>query len=526
MSSGLVDAEPSGLEARVLEPVVDALGWADSDREVAAWLRRAHEPDGPFAASLLPGVSVAPDAPVHAAEVTVERDTDGDGWLRIREAVVFTNPSAATLDRIQLRVVANGRGHGARTTVVLGCWVDGVAVPTALDGPLLTVPLPYGVRPGRRVRVLLHLAEPIPPSDARQQVGTDTLWPDQTGAFAEDDGALVLGSLLPTVLRVDREGRWDTQVLAANADPAVGPPGLFRVTLDAPTSLTPVSTGISVGRISDERRATELMVAAGTRDFSLVLVPDARILRAEIGATRLRVVVSGEDVPGQELLTVADAALRSMIRHFGPLTQREIDVVEAPARAVDGLDWPGLVLVDTSHKGRPYHLSASHEWALAHGLGHQWWGHEVGNDGLADPWFDEGFATHAASLYWEDAHGRQAVLDRHEIEAIEPLAALRDRGFPDLPALLPSDGYDRGSFSLVVHQRTALFLDLARQAFGAEAWDAFLFELHARGVGRVIGQREVLDLLRASAPAGVDVDALWTRWMAEGHAYEDLLGPR
>ncbi|MCA9492366.1 MAG: hypothetical protein KC656_15290 [Myxococcales bacterium] len=526
MSSVPVDVEPSGLEARVLDPVVDALGWADTDRDVAAWLRRAYEPDGLFAGSVLAGTPLPPDAPVHAAEVTVERDSDADAWLRIREAVVFTNPSDATLDRLQLRVVANGRGHAERSTVVLGCWVDGVAVPTALDGPLLTIPLPYGLRPGRRARVLLHLAEPIPPSDARQQVGTDTLWPDQTGAFAEDDGYLVLGSLLPTVLSVGRDGRWDTRVLAANADPAVGPPSLFRVTLDAPTSLTPVSTGVSLGRISDERRATELMVAAGARDFSVVLVPEASVLKTAIGSTRLRVVVSGEAVSGPDLLRVADDALRSMIRHFGPLTQREIDVVEAPARAVDGLDWPGLVLVDASHKGRPYHLSASHEWALAHGLGHQWWGHEVGNDGLADPWFDEGLATHAASLYWEDLHGRDAVLDRHEVEAIEPLAALRDRGFPDLPALLPPDAYDRGSYGLVVHQRTALFLDLARQAFGAETWDALLFELHVRGVGRVMGQQDVLDLLRARAPSTFDVDAAWTRWMAEGHAYEDLLGPR
>lgn len=525
MSSATIDAEPSGLEARVLDPVVDALGWADSEREVSAWLRRAREADGPFASSLLPGVALNRDAPVHAAEVTLERDSDGDGWLRIREAIVFTNPSATTLDRIQLRVVANGRGHGSRDAVVLGCWVDGVAVPTALDGPLLTAPLPYGLRPGQRTRILLHLAEPIPPSDARQEVGTDALWPDQTGAFAEDDGVLVLGSLLPTVLHVDRQGRWDTRILAANADPAVGPPALFRVTLDAPTSLTPVSTGVSLGRISDEHRATELMVAAGTRDFSVVLVPDATVVRTEIGGTVLR-VVAGDDVPARELLGVAEDAVRSMTRHFGPLLQREIDVVEAPARAVDGLDWPGLVLVDTSHKGRPYHLSAAHEWALAHGLGHQWWGHEVGNDGLTDPWLDEGFATHAASLYWEDVHGRDAVLDRHEVEAIEPLADLRDRGFPDLPALLPSDAYDRDTFGLVVHQRTALFLDLARQAFGPEAWDRFLVDLHARGAGRVIGPAEVLAGLRTFAPDDVDVDALWARWMAEGHAYEDLLGPR
>ncbi len=515
-------------ESEVQSPMVDVLGWAGSDREVAAWHRRATAADGPFAPSLTrEGLEVlaALDRPtVHAAEVFVERGEHG-AFVRVREAVLVTNRANVPLEHLAFRLLGNGRGDPVPDSAgVIGAWVDGRPAPTTLRGPVLTIPLARPLPPGRTARVLLHVVQRVDPSEAEQRVDTDTLWPDQTGSFAEDDGALALGGLLPTLLPQRPDGGFDIAVLQANADPAEGDLALFRVAVTAPASLSLASTGTSVGRVTDGRDTTEVLVAGAARDFSVVLVPEARVLEREVGGTTLR-VVAPQGVPGEELLGIAEGALRAMSARFGPPITSEIDVVEAPARAVDGLDWPGLVLVDTSHKGRPYHASAAHEWALAHGLAHQWWGHEAGNDGLMDPWIDEGLATHGAALYWEVVHGREAVLDRHELEVVEPLAKLRQRGFPDLPALLPTDGYDRLSFSVVVHGRTALFLDQLRAALGEERWTATLRDLRAAGRTDRLDAATFLAIVRRRAPEGADVDALWRRWMAEGHAYDDLLGP-
>jgi hypothetical protein len=516
-------------DAGASAPLVDWLGWAGEDAEVRRWLRAAHRPDGTFSASLHPGArdwtGALRDPTVYAAEVRLE-DLGELSVLRIREAVVFTNPTDRPLELLRLRVFA-GVVDPRWPVRIEGVWTGGRPAPHLLDDSILTVRLPRPLRPGDSARILLQLVEPVlafAPEEPQRGPGWS---PARGGVLGEADDQVALGLMLPTVTAFGADGQ-DTRPVGWNALPSVYDPASWHVTFVHPARFTLASTGVEVARSADDRLVTAQVVAGGVRDFAAHLVPDARVSTVAIGGTTLRTVWrggEGSDGVGEDLQRIGEAALRAGVERYGALRAAEVDVVEGPLRGATALDFPELVVIDTRHARRPYHRSARHEWALAHALAHQWWRHESGSDGVAEPWLDEGLADHAASRYWEARYGRQAAVDRHDVEVLEPVGAMVAEGVNLLPGTLPADGYDLPRFSALVAGRGALFFDGLRRAFGDDEWDAALRALRAAGSGERLSGDAALAILARWAPEGVDVRARFAEQMVSPDWLADLATP-
>jgi aminopeptidase N len=280
-----------------------------------------------------------------------------------------------------------------------------------------------------------------------------------------------------------------------------------------------------VHRAEDGGHATIVSVAGPAREFAVELLRGASIAETEVGGTRIRVFHPRADpAMGQHLLEYAEGALRACSERFGPLSIAELDVVEAPLAHVLGMEHSGLVLVDASHKGVPYHRSQDHEWTVAHEVAHQWWAMDVGSDAGRQPWLDEALASWSADLYLEERYGEDAVAARRQLEIVEPTASLRARGLADVPANLEAWKYDLDQYAAIVYGRASLFFDRARRAMGDEAVFAALRAYHADLRDRTATAEDLLEHLRARAADPHEVDRLYTRWIAEGHGYEDLLG--
>ncbi len=509
-------------------PLVDWLAWAGTDREVRRWRREGCAEDGLFAASLAPSARGAlaqlSDPTVYAAEVRI---LDGHELpvLEFREAIVFTNPTDRPLEVVRLRVFPN-LVDPQRPVRILGVWGNGTPTPFLVEDSILAVRLPEPLGPGRTVRLLLQGFEPVMPFFPGAPLDAVGWSAARGGVMGVADDQLSLGLFLPTLTAFGPDGQ-DTRAVGWNEVPAVYDPALWHVSVTHGARWTVASTGVGIGSTADERLVTDTLVAGGARDFAVHLVPDAVVSSVQVGPTTLRVLtrsLEGDELVGPDLLQVGEAALRVFSERFGPPLPAEVDLVEGPVRGLPALDFPGLVVVDTRHAHRPYHRSARHEWALVHGLAHQWWGHEVGSDGVAEPWIDEGLAEHATALYWESRYGRDAVVDRFEVELLEPLGRMVARGLKVLPGNLPADAYDLGRYSVLVHGRAAMFFDGLRRAYGDEAWTQTLLALRVAGSGRRLGGAEVLEVLGRTAPEGVDPEALFLEQMVSPTWLEDLVG--
>ena len=507
--------------------LVDRLAWAADDREVRQMVRDAVRDDSVYARSLrvpdralLRGLE---HPTLYAAEAELSEVPSAIGprvLLRVREAVVFQNSSRQPLDHLVLRVYPNE----LRPVHLQGIWVDNRRVPGFLDGSVLDVRLREAVAPGDTVRVLLQLTMEVPPFDPARGLEADVLDPRETGAFGTAAGQIGLGYWLPLVTPVDGEGRFDERPIRPNTEHALFEPALFHVVLDLPADLEVGTTGVQVLRREEGGHQTVVAVAGAAREFAVQLGHGLDILETEVGGTQLRVLYpADEPAMGRHLLEYAEGALRACTQAFGPLSAAEIDVVEAPIRIALGMEYPGLVTVDAHHKRGSYARNAVHEWTVAHEIAHQWWSAEVGSEPGTSPWLDEGLASFSAALYWEGRYGREALDMRHELDVIEPIAALRERGSPDLPADLEAWRYDLHQYSAIVYGRAALFFEALSDVMGREALLAGLRRYHLEQRGRIADADDLLDALEAEAPDPAVVRALYERWITEGHGYEDLL---
>lgn len=511
--------------------LVDWLTWAATDREVDQYLADARAPDGLYARSLRPADRGLADTIEMPALYAVEAEIGGlvhEGrermLLQIREAVVYTNPSREPLLGVALRVFGNGQDARQRGAVVQGVWVDNRPARFGLDGTVLSVELPEPLAPGDRARILLHLVEDVPEFDPTEPLEGSALAPESTGAYGRAHGTVNLGYWLPLVTPVDRRGRFDIRPIRENTEHAMFEPSLFHVVLNVPSHLSVATTGVEVHRTEEGGEATVVAVASLAREFAVELLPDAAITTAEVDGTRIRVFHPAEEpAMGRDLLRYAEGALRVYSERFGPIAAAELDIVEAPIRVLVGVEYPGLVTVDVSHQGMPYHRSLVHEWAVAHEVAHQWWSVEVGNDPALAPWIDEALASHSAGVYWSETYGAEAVADRLDYDVLDRLRSLRDAGVADTPADLPAWKYDLDQYAAVVYGRAAIFFDRVRADVGDERFFGALRTYHTLNRGRWVDAEHVVAALETAADDPHTVIALYQRWITEAHGYEDLL---
>ncbi|HTU34190.1 MAG TPA: M1 family aminopeptidase [Candidatus Acidoferrum sp.] len=116
-------------------------------------------------------------------------------------------------------------------------------------------------------------------------------------------------------------------------------------------------------------------------------------------------------------LSQAEYAVKLYTDYFGPLPYKRLSLTQQTA-CTYGQSWPGLVWLPICAF---YDVTVRHQlgldWAdngywdvvTPHEVAHQWWGQLVGFDSYRDQWMSEGFADFSASLFLENAYGKDSA---------------------------------------------------------------------------------------------------------------------
>jgi len=316
----------------------------------------------------------APAAPGAAFSVRGPAEARYDLDLRIERIGVLTGQMSVSVRntgpgerrRVWLRLWANGEGGCARPRIDVEVTGGGTREPLAVGCTALPVRLAEPLAEGERATIRLHLRVVVPRTARR---------------FGRSGGAVLFGNAIP-IVAVERAGGPDLDPYIALGDPFFSLTSAWRARLRVPRGWTAATTGRATRTTRTSDGTHLVVVAPRARDFAIAAGP-FRVRRSTASGTRIRYFSTGHR-PGRagRMLRTAERALADFSARYGPYRAPELDVVETPRLASEGMEYPELVMSEPSAS------------TLAHEVAHQWFAAQVGSDGWRAPWLDETLATY------------------------------------------------------------------------------------------------------------------------------------
>ena len=230
---------------------------------------------------------------------------------------------------------------------------------------------------------------------------------------------------------------------------ASSPASLVDLTVSAPEDLTVLMTGdqAAPSEPADGRR-TWTSTEGAARDVSVAVGEFTTEERTTPGGTRVTVgVLPDPDLDVDRLAEWSVEAIGDLESRFGAFPYGTLSVALLPDYG-GGIEYPSMILEATPSRS-----------VLVHEVAHQWFYGMVGNSQFRDPWLDEAFATYAEATVNPRSVGQLA-------------GAL---GLPgEVGGSMASFDGDTGNYFDVVYGKGAAALLAAREAVGADAFDAAL----------------------------------------------------
>jgi aminopeptidase N len=410
-----------------------------------------------------------------------------------RQRLEYTNHDTAALDRIYFHLYPNLPDFAGRLDIGAVA-VDGRASPVTyeLRRYLLRVDLPQRLTPGATATVTLEFTTRAPLNAARQY-----------GAFNKQGGLLALASSYP-IAAIVRGGAWDIAGPDGRGDFVNSETSLYDVTLTAPAGWKLATTGVVAGGRLDGGQQIVRIVSGPQRDV-LIAAAQYETATADVEGTRVNSHYRpGDAAGGQVVLRAAVNALRAFNARYGRYPLAELDLIEADARTFLGVEYPGVILLQSNQYSRPGVL----ENTVAHEVGHQWWYSLVGNNVQTEAWLDEALASYSEIVYREQVEGPEAAeraLEGFRQRYRDIVAAGRDA-----PVAQPTAAF-RGNYVQIVYGKAVLFFQALRNQIGDAAFDAFLHDYYTQHRYGFVGGSDLL--ASAEEACGCELDALYANWI-------------
>lgn len=379
----------------------------------------------------------------------------------------YTNLEQVALEALYLRLLPNGgKTYGDGALEVITLEVDGQRLAPILEGgdTILKVPLTQALTPDQSLTLRLTFRGQVP-----QDFGADE---QGYGIYNLSEGVLALSGWYPILAVYDERG-WNLDQPSQIGDSVYSDMAFYTVRLCSPPGLIWVSTGVRQKGTFSPQETCQTLVSGPSRDFFLIGSRAFSAINQVVdGVTINSYYYSGDEPAARKALEVAATALEVYNRKFGFYPYTELDVIQAPLRNAAGVEYPGVVLVETGL------YEEINERALvttvAHEVAHQWWYGLVGNDVFDEPWLDEGLTTYSSLLYYEFGMGyAQGYLDylrqRYQRTRADGLDDIVTRSL----AYFESLG-DPRIYSDVVYVKAALFFNALRRQIGDTAFFAAL----------------------------------------------------
>jgi Peptidase family M1 domain len=315
-----------------------------------------------------------PAHPVYT--VSLASDQQGFTWTGT-ESVTFVNASSTPLSTVWIRLWDNGiDGCGPSLAIQVSSVAGGTPGDLQVDCTALPITLPAAIGQGQSATLSWDLTIVVPNRNDR---------------FGRIGSMALLGNALPLVGIQDGRGlHLDPYVSFGEA--FYSQVGDFTVTLDVPAGLVTPATGdaqtVRVRRKAG--RVATTFLAEEVRDFAWASGPLNEIHGTSGDGVVVRVwwpdTISSEYALDARAL--GELVMDSHSSAYGPYPYQEVDIVLGLFTAFGGMEYPQLVMAQTSDP------------VIVHELAHQWWFGLVGDDEYNDPWLDEAFASYATDIYY------------------------------------------------------------------------------------------------------------------------------
>jgi hypothetical protein len=407
-------------------------------------------------------------------------DGHGAGVLAGSERIEFVNRGPAPLDRVWLRLWANGPDRCRPRRIEVQVEAPAVAGSERVRCSALEVRLAAPVAAGARGALSLRFRV-----QGRRQADR----------FGRIGGTTLLGNVIP-VLAVEDAGGLHLDPYTALGESFYSLAARWDATLRLPARLRAATTGTLLSESASRKERTLRVRSAQARDFALA-VGRLRRRTTQVAGVKIRVHFGPRVDGARRSLRAARRAVRALSKRLGPLGSSELDVVlfreDLGAGSLAGMEYPELV------------FSLPLAEVVAHEVAHQWWYGMVGNNQFAEPWLDESFAQYSHERLYPGSNfcrpGRpyRLVARRWRRIALDSSMGLFERR---APAAVGDVIYLAGSCALQTLER----------GIGRSRMTAVLRLLQSRNRYGVITKADVLGAIREVAPA-FDLE----RWLAVSH---------
>ncbi len=452
--------------------------------------------------ALLPG---GPSIPTGLTHYNIQVAPDpASHTLQGCASVDYTNTENVTLDRLYFRLYPNaGQMYGSGLLTVTQTQVNGQAVETrsSLLDSILEVPLPTPLNPGEGAQLAFDFSAQVPVDFGSSGYGI----------FNYSAGVLALANWYPILAVYDQDG-WNLDPLYSLGDAVYSDAALYTVDMIAAPDQVVIASGLQTEARQLENGQTLYRYVSGpARDFFLVTGPDFQVTSQEASGTRVNsYYLPQHSAGGQAALQVAIAALETYNQLFGPYPYTELDVVETPLNNAGGVEYPGIILIETERYDSPQ--SPYLITTVAHEVAHQWWYNTVGNDVIDEPWLDEGLTTYSSLLYYEmhQPGSLEGMLNYYQTAYDDAIA----HGL-DAPAAASIHYFQpperQGAYGAIVYAKAGLFFRSLRQEIGDAAFFSALqsyYQAHWFGTARSTNLLEAFE-----AAASRSLDEIYTQWL-------------
>jgi hypothetical protein len=301
-----------------------------------------------------------------AYELDLRYADRGAGMLAGSERIDFVNRGPRPLDRVWLRLWANGPDRCRPRRIRVEIDAPARAGRERVRCSALEVRLPAPVDAGGTGSLSLRLR-------VRMRRAADRF--GRVGATA------LLGNVIPVLAVEDGDGL-HLERYSALGESFYSLSARWDAGLRMPARLSAATTGRVVAERVSEGARTLRVLSDQARDFALAI---GRLRKRETSVAGVRIrALFGPHVGGVSgSLRAARRAVRALSRRLGPLGSSELDVLVLRRALFAGMEYPELVFT----------LPAAE--VVAHEVAHQWWYGLVGNNQFKEPWLDESFAQYS-----------------------------------------------------------------------------------------------------------------------------------
>lgn len=400
----------------------------------------------------------AGDTRMNAADsVTVYGQLEADGTLRIEQTFYLTNRTGAALERIVLRLYANGSASSA--VKALEASVNGDPVEAEIDEDDAT---------------LIAIARPWEQDEAIDL----TLWTEIQADLGEGIAVVALPVLAPAA-----DGQWQTDLF----EPLAG------------TLYAPVMDGELDIRYPEKWKA---VFAEGTRGMTLAVSKNACVRWRNIGGVAVSAMADNV-FAANRLLDCAKTALESLEAIGLAYPFAALSIADAQPICADGDVYSGMIVLQS--KGKKEELIQ----CMTRLIAAQTFGVLVGNDAWNAPWLSRSISSAAELIAYRNRKGQSAFESRYASQIEIASRVTRPYGVT-VGAGIAHFGSDAEMTQVLRDQGGAMLLGI-EQAIGEEAFMAALqlyIEENAGGFADCAALERALEAVSGSSWSGYLMDEL------------------